>query len=311
VSVEIFNDAVWQMSLGERAAVEGVLAQLRPSLALEIGSAEGASLHRIAAHAAEAHSFDLEPPSLPMPENVTLHTGDSHELLPPFLAELADRGANVDFVMVDGDHTPDGVRQDLEDLLDSPALARTVILIHDVANERVRQGVDSVHFPAWPKVAHVELDWIPGQLFAEPALRNELWYGLGLVIVDASRPAYLTGSVYEQRYHPAGALLARVRTLVAATERFPPGADTPEAEAERLRASLAALQGELAEAQVSFELELAAGRVRLAAREAELQTARHRIEGAERALVNITGSASWRATEPLRVAMRQARRLKG
>ena len=49
--VEIFDDAVWQMSLGERAAVERMLAQLEPSPAIEIGSIEGACLRRIAAHA--------------------------------------------------------------------------------------------------------------------------------------------------------------------------------------------------------------------------------------------------------------------
>ena len=54
-----------------------------------------------------------------MPDNVTLHTGDSHELLPPFLAELAEQGRNVDFVIVDGDHSSEGVRRDLEDLLNS------------------------------------------------------------------------------------------------------------------------------------------------------------------------------------------------
>ena len=104
--IEIFEDHVWQMSLGERAAVEGVLSQLRPALAAEIGSMEGACLRRIAAHAGEAHSFDLSPPTLPVPENVTVHTGDSHELLAPWLAELEEQGRNLDFVMVDGDHTP-------------------------------------------------------------------------------------------------------------------------------------------------------------------------------------------------------------
>ena len=51
VPIEIFEDQVWQMSRGERAAVEGVLAALEPALAIEIGSAEGASLRRIAPHA--------------------------------------------------------------------------------------------------------------------------------------------------------------------------------------------------------------------------------------------------------------------
>ena len=47
--LEIFEDPVWQMSRGERAAVEGVLASLRPDMAIEIGSMEGACLRRIAA----------------------------------------------------------------------------------------------------------------------------------------------------------------------------------------------------------------------------------------------------------------------
>ena len=221
--IEIFEDTVWQMSLGERAAVEGLLCQLEPSLAIEIGSMEGACLRRIAAHAEEVHSFDVSPPTLEQPDNVTVHTGDSHELLPRFLASLSEQRRNVDFAIVDGDHTPAGVRQDIEDLLDSPALADTVILIHDTANEGVRRGVDAVRFAAWPKVSHVELDWIPGQLFAEPALRNELWYGLGLVVVDAARLAYQNGSVYERRYQPAGPLLAEIRELVQARERVPRG----------------------------------------------------------------------------------------
>ncbi len=290
------------MSLGERAAVEGVLAQLRPGLAIEIGSMEGACLARISAHSARAHSFDLDPPTLPTADNVTVHTGDSHALLAPFLGELAEGNQNVDFVMIDGDHTPEGVRRDIEDLLDSAALARTVILIHDTANERVRRGVDAVRFAAWPKVAHVELDWIPGQLFAAPGLRNELWYGIGLVIVDVTRPAYLSGSVYEQRYRPAGPLLAQIRDLVAERERVPPSTQSPQYEAARLRRRVAELEVQLSVART--------GEARL---QADVLTLGPRLEGAQRALRNITGSASWRLTEPLRGAKRRAvrRRPKG
>lgn len=284
--MEIFDDAVWQMSLGERAAVEGVLAQLQPRLAVEIGTAQGACLRRIAAHAQEAHSFDLEPPSLAVPGNVTLHTGDSHELLPEFLAELVREGRRVDFVMVDGDHSAEGVRRDLEDLLESDALAEAVILFHDVANERVRAGIEAVRFEQWPKVAHVELDWISGQLFAEPALRNELWGGLGLVVVDDSTSLDRNGSVYEQRYHPAGRLLARVRDLVVADDE---GRD-PDADAAALTA------------------ELDAARSREAELRAELVTLSHRIDGAERALENIKGSLSWKLTGPLRAVKRTAAR---
>jgi hypothetical protein len=293
VSVAIFDDDVWQMSRGERAAVEGVLAQLRPSLALEIGSAEGAGLTRIAAHAAEVHSFDLTPPALPVADNVTVHTGNSHELLPRFLSDLADQGRTVDFVIVDGDHSPEGVRQDLEDLLDSPTVTRTVILIHDTANERVRLGVDAVRFAAWPKVTHVELDWIAGKLFAEPKLRNELWYGIGLVLVDSSRLAYTNGSVYEQRYHPSAPLLKEARDRVVARERVPLGAVAEVDQLDALRARVTELT-----------LELATRR----GLEEAVAGLRERVALADRTLDDVMSSVSWRITEPIRYVKRRARR---
>jgi len=298
VTIEIFEDSVWQMSLGERAAIAGILAQLEPQLAIEIGSMEGACLRHIATRAKEVHSFDLMPPTLEQPDNVILHTGDSHQLLAGFLTELAEQERNVDLAIVDGDHTPQGVRRDIEDLLNSTAIARTVILIHDTANEQVRRGLDSVRFSAWPKVAHVELDWIPGQLFAETELRNELWFGLGLVLVDSARPAYLNGSVYEPRYHPAGPLLADIRQLVLAREREG-SARPPEQEAAQLRVRVGQLT-----------LELSGLRHRHAQQEAELVPLREREQRAQLAIANITDSASWKITQPLRSAKRRASRLK-
>jgi hypothetical protein len=300
VQIEIFDDRVWQMSLGERAAVEGLLSQLQPKLAIEIGSMEGACLRRIAAYADEAHSFDLSSPSLPMPDNVTLHTGDSHELLAQFLAELVEHGRQVDFVIVDGDHSSEGVRRDVEDLLNSRAVAQCIIVIHDTANERVRRGLDSVHFQAWPKVAHVELDWVPGRLFAEPALRNELWFGLGLVIVDSARVSYRNGAIYEQRYHPTAPLLARERQLILAREQVRPGSEgiLDEAEAMRVRAA-------------DLVAEVSMARAREAELELQLTIARDRLERADRTLADITGSPSWRLTKPLRGAKRLVRRREG
>lgn len=301
-AVEIFEGSGWQMSLGERAAVEGVLAQSKPNLAIEIGTADGAGLQRIAAHAAEVHSFDLTEPSLPVPGNVTLHTGDSHELLPAFLAELAQAGRGVDFALVDGDHSPEGVRRDLEDLLDSSALTRGVILIHDTANERVRRGVESVRFSAWPKVTHVDLDWVPGRLFAEPGLRNELWYGLGLVQVDAAALVY-GNPAYEQRYRPWGPLMAEVRDLVSAQERESAPADElgpVEARLERVHS----LSHELAVSRArQRELEAELSRVQNA-----LEFSEERRERADRALADVMGSASWKVTRPLRGAKRRAAR---
>lgn len=177
------------MSFGERAAIEGVVAQLRPRLAIEIGTAEGGSLARIATHSERVVSFDLVEPEehVKALANVELRTGDSHALLAPELQRLAAEGETVDFVLVDGDHTAAGARSDMEDVLASEAVRRTVILAHDSLNPEVRRGLEEVDYSAHEKVAWVEMDFVGGYVPAEAPLRGECWGGLALVIVDADR----------------------------------------------------------------------------------------------------------------------------
>jgi len=204
------------MSYGERAALEGLLSQLAPEL--ELGTAEGGSLERLAHHSAEVHSFDLVAPSLPVAElaHVHLHAGDSHVLLPAVLQSFATEGRNVDFALVDGDHSEDGVRRDVEALLESRALGRSVIVLHDTMNETVRRGLERVRFDAYPKVAYVELDFVAGQLFREPTIKDELWGGLGLVLCDATRQAYFSAGPYQQRYYETYELVRAARDSVVA-----------------------------------------------------------------------------------------------
>jgi Methyltransferase domain len=206
-------DGPQQMSVGERAALEGFLALAKPALAIEIGRAEGGSLRRIAAHSAEVHSLDLVPPTPDLAglEHVSFHTGDSHELLPPLLATLAAQGRNVDLALVDGDHSAAGVRRDLEDLLASPAVGRTLILIHDTANEEVRAGVERVDLDRTAKVAYVDLDAVSGKLFRAPELRDQLWGGLGLVVVDDGRSRPPAEPARDQRFFATAALLSEAR----------------------------------------------------------------------------------------------------
>ncbi len=181
---QLFGGAQWRMSLGERAALEGVLACLQPSVSVEIGTLQGGSLESVGAHSEVVHSFDLAlhpsvtPGRFP---NVVFHEGDSHELLPATLDELARAGTNVDFALVDGDHSAEGVRRDVEDLLASPSVGRTVILIHDTLNERVRAGLEQVDLDR-EQVVHAELDFVVGQLWDGGPFDHDLWGGLGLVV---------------------------------------------------------------------------------------------------------------------------------
>lgn len=176
------------MSFGERAAVEGLLAQLQPRLAIEIGTAEGGSLRRIAAHSQRAISFDLVEPQAEVQalQNVEFRTGDSHELLPLELEHLTESGESVDFALVDGDHSGAGARRDMEDLLSSSAVENCVILAHDTLNEQVRSGLESVSYEDYDKVAFVDLDFVGGYVPADGELRGQCWGGLALVVVDKS-----------------------------------------------------------------------------------------------------------------------------
>jgi hypothetical protein len=237
--IQILQDPDWQMSFGERAALEGVLAQRQPRLSIEIGTAEGGSLARIAAHSEITHSFDLVLPHEEIRQlpGVTLHTGDSHELLPRLLSELADAGQNVDFVLVDGDHSSEGVRRDLVDLLDSPAVADSLILMHDTMNEIVRTGLEEVRYGAYPKVVYVDLDFVPGYMFQEPSLKHELWGGIGLVVVDSASSAYFAGNVRQSRYYPAYDLIRSAR------DRLLERGEADPSELRALREELTATRG--------------------------------------------------------------------
>lgn len=240
-----FSANPWQMSFGERAAIEGVVSQLKPRLSIEIGTAEGGSLERIAAHSERVISFDLVEPQPHVREldNVVLRTGDSHQLLPQELERLAAAGEEVDFVLVDGDHSADGARQDVEDLLASPALKNTVMLAHDSLNQEVRRGLEAVPYGEIDKVAFVDLDFVGGYVPAEPPMQGECWGGLALVIVDESG-----------RFGPAHE--GRRPTMVPLSDLIWPTADAmrgggnraeadPDPEAEHYRRLAEEMQGSL------------------------------------------------------------------
>ena len=208
----LLEPADWQMTLGERAALQGILASLQPRLSIEIGTAQGGSLSRVAAASEEVHSFDLEhDPGRDWPPNVQLHSGDSHELLPAFLAELADQGRNADFVLVDGDHTADGVQRDVEDLLASPAIGQTVIVLHDTLNDEVRRGITAARVEGRPEVTLYDLDFVGGHLSIAGHYENHLWGGLGLILVDRDGGAFNAAGAVDPTFEDSFAVFSDFR----------------------------------------------------------------------------------------------------
>jgi hypothetical protein len=204
-SLPLTRDDGWQMSFGERAALEGVVSQLRPGLAVEIGTAEGGSLERIAAHSTEVHSIDVthEPVTRTLPSHVTFHTGSSAQLLAPLLESFVTAGRQLDFALVDGDHSYEGVRDDIAVLLDSGATARCAILVHDTMNAEIRAGIESLRLDDYGKIVYYELDFVPGYMYREGDCSGAVWGGLGLLLTDLDRsPDYPLGPRQSRYYEP-------------------------------------------------------------------------------------------------------------
>jgi hypothetical protein len=288
---------VCQMSFGERAVLDGVLSQLRPPLAIEIGRAEGGTLERIATHSEEVHSIDpLEPLDVSRKlGNAHLHVGYSHEVLPDLLASFADQGRNVDFALVDGDHSEESVRRDLEMLLSSPALAKTIILAHDTSYEGVRAGFSAVQWEEHPRVVHVDVDFIPGYIFTSGTFRDVLSGGWGLIVVDANRMATPDEPIHQDRYHDVLRLLQVLSDALSRSRDADdpkPGDGAPEIAISMIET----VQGLQRDAERR-------------AREAEERRAEAewRLSQAEELNRSILTSKSWRLTAPLRGAVRWLR----
>ena len=180
------------MSVSERFALTGMLARLRPKAALEIGTHFGGSLQALAAHCDEVHSIDIDPtvrselaPKFP---NVHFHTGPSQTLVPQVIADIAQRGRCLEFVLVDGDHTASGVRADVEAILHHTPLTTLHIVMHDSFNPDCRRGLKAVDWQSHPHVHSVELDFVVGNFHERPqggAFARSMWGGFAHAVVKS------------------------------------------------------------------------------------------------------------------------------
>lgn len=289
-----FAQQAWQMSYGERSTLEGLLAQVKPRLAVEIGTAEGGSLKRIAAHSDEVHSFDLVPPpdDVAELENVHFHTGDSHQLLNEYLGQVASEGRSIDFVLVDGDHSAEGVRRDIVDVLRSDAVTRTVVVLHDTLNPEVRRGIEAAGAADHEKVALFEPDLVPGYLARREPYRLQMWGGLGVIVVDADHRQRYPDVVRDDRFHelfgvvrPAVEVMEKIESRGVALDSLS-GAEVEGA----LRAALAQAT---THRESAAEPDDGALHAELARSQAEEVRLRHRLQAIE-------GSRGWRLTVAFR-----------
>ena len=156
----------WQMTRWEKYALAGILEAARPPVAVEIGTYRGGSLQVIAQHSTKAYAIDISPACKEdlgghFP-NVEFLIGDSRTLLPDLLEGISARGEELGFILIDGDHSTEGVRFDIDAVLRYVPLRPLYVVFHDSFHPPCREGILTASWQACRHVHYVEVDFVPG-----------------------------------------------------------------------------------------------------------------------------------------------------
>ena len=169
------EDSEWLMYSGERLALAGLLAELKPARSLEVGCWRGGSTRVLSRYSGSVVSIDVddtvEEIAAQFP-NVTAVCADSSIAL----RSLRERNERFDFALIDADHSREGVRGDLTQCLQFA----DVILLHDTANPDCRAGILDALAGA---SCYYDLDLLAGGLQPEG-----LWGDLGLCLLNCRAP---------------------------------------------------------------------------------------------------------------------------
>ena len=185
----------WQMNDSERIALDALLARIKPRVAIEIGTFCGGSLSLIRQYCEVVFSLDIDPSvrtNFAWMENVSFLTGNSHDLLPPLFNALEAAAMSPELILIDGDHSPEGVRLDIECVLDFVPRKPCLVVMHDTANAGCRAGQLAARWGRSAYVHYVDLDFVPGRLLEHGGgASGEVWGGLGMALLlptPRSRP---------------------------------------------------------------------------------------------------------------------------
>lgn len=192
----------WQMEYYERLALVAVLQNLRPDVAIEVGTHSGGSLAVLSRFSRRVFSLDVNPSSSEYLAgrfpNVEFIVGDSKRELPPILEDLEQTQTGITFVLIDGDHSRAGVLADLDNVLSFVPRFPTVIMAHDSFNPACRAGMLEARWAGNPHVRLVEMDFQIGSIFEGTNPPGEMWGGLAFALL---LPEKRQGSLTVSRRH--------------------------------------------------------------------------------------------------------------
>jgi len=178
----------WHMSRNERYAFIKLLEIIKPKVAIEIGCFKGGSLEVLSRYCEKVYSFDIDPEVKTnfdsRFENVEFHIGKSEDLVPKALKEIDERNEQLQFVLIDGDHTYKGVQNDIKSFLNYTPKNSIHIIFHDSFNPICRKAILGLNYNNYKNVHYIELDFISGVFLKNEKLYREMWGGLALMVLE-------------------------------------------------------------------------------------------------------------------------------
>jgi hypothetical protein len=155
-----------------------------------VGTYCGGSLSLIAQFSRMVFSIDTDP-EIPGRfshfENVGFLTGRSSLVLPHLFNELDRAGIAVDFVLIDGDHSAEGVSRDIQSVLRYVPRKPMFVMLHDSFNPECRRGMLEQDWATSPYCHWVDLDFVPGRIIEHGGgSHGELWGGLAAAFFQPS-----------------------------------------------------------------------------------------------------------------------------
>jgi hypothetical protein len=188
------------MSNWEKHSFISILQQLKPEVAIEIGNAEGGSLQVLNKFIPKVYALDLyeevHQKLKPQFPNVEFLTGNSKQLLPELLRSIQAKNEKLGFVLIDGDHSTEGVKADINAVLENYIPVTTLIIIfHDSFNPECRKGITKAGWQQCPYVHFIDIDYVPGTYVNDiqngKMQKRTMWGGLSLAILKPQKREHL------------------------------------------------------------------------------------------------------------------------
>jgi hypothetical protein len=179
----------WEMTDAERLALTGLLVNLLPECAIEIGVYRAGSLSVLSRYSKKVYALDIDPKCEAefhdKFHNVEFVTGDSRQTLPQVLAKIEAAQESLGFVLIDADHSREGIQHDINSILRYTPSVPLYIIMHDSFNPECRRGIKEANWSTSPYAHMVELDFVAGRFLTkeEPDSYKQMWCGFGLAIL--------------------------------------------------------------------------------------------------------------------------------